>query len=81
MASVHLCGPQVASVAMAKPASLDGLRVPPQPSLAVSRGRRGSRGLVVRAATVVSPKVTDDCVTICCCRFAQWVRLLVLEAS
>ena len=58
MASVHLCGPQVASAAMAKPVSLDGLRVPPQPSLAVSRGRR-SRGLVVRAATVVSPKYTS----------------------
>lgn len=55
MASVHLSGPQVASAAVAKPSSLDGLRVPP--SLAVSRGRR-FRGLVARAATVVSPKVT-----------------------
>uniref|UniRef100_A0A0A9AUA3 Uncharacterized protein n=1 Tax=Arundo donax TaxID=35708 RepID=A0A0A9AUA3_ARUDO len=52
MASAHLSGPRAV---VAKPA-LGGLR--PTPSLAASRGRR-ARGLVVRAATVVSPKYTS----------------------
>ncbi|XP_062199039.1 20 kDa chaperonin, chloroplastic-like [Phragmites australis] len=52
MASVHLPGPRVV---VAKQA-LDGLRL--TPPLAASRGRR-VRGLVVRAATVVSPKYTS----------------------
>ncbi|TVU09691.1 hypothetical protein EJB05_43182 [Eragrostis curvula] len=51
MASVHLSGRVVAP----NPA-LGGLRV--APSLAVPRARRAS-GLVVRAATVVSPKYTS----------------------
>uniref|UniRef100_A0ACD5Y4Y3 Uncharacterized protein n=1 Tax=Avena sativa TaxID=4498 RepID=A0ACD5Y4Y3_AVESA len=58
MASVHLCGPQVASAAMVKPASADGLRIPASSSRAAPTGRR-FRGLVVRAATVVSPKYTS----------------------
>ena len=53
MASVQLSGPRV--VAAAKPATVGGLLL--TPSLAVPTGRR-ARGLVVRAATVVSPKVT-----------------------
>ncbi|XP_062193795.1 20 kDa chaperonin, chloroplastic-like [Phragmites australis] len=53
MASVHLFGSR--GVVAVRPA-LDGLRV--TPSLAVSRGRR-AQGLVVRAATVVSPKYTS----------------------
>nr|CAB3453492.1 unnamed protein product [Digitaria exilis] len=52
MASVHLTGPRVAVAA--KP--VGGLRLP-TPSIAVPTGRRRARGLVVRAATVVSPKV------------------------
>uniref|UniRef100_A0A8R7UIC1 20 kDa chaperonin, chloroplastic n=1 Tax=Triticum urartu TaxID=4572 RepID=A0A8R7UIC1_TRIUA len=57
MASVHLCGPKVASAAMAKPALADGLRIPTSSSARpVPTGRR-LRGLVVRAATVVSPKL------------------------
>lgn len=43
-------------VAAAKPAALGGLLL--TPSLAVPKGRR-ARGLVVRAATVVSPKYTS----------------------
>lgn len=58
MASVHLCGPQVALAPVAKPASVDGLRIPQLSSHAVSRSRK-FRGLVVRAATVVSPKYTS----------------------
>lgn len=54
MASVHLSGPRVA--AAAKPAALGGLLLTPR--LTMPRGR-GARGLVVRAATVVSPKVTN----------------------
>jgi hypothetical protein len=53
MASVQLAGPRV--LVAAKPAAVGGLLL--TPSLAVPRGRR-ARGLVVRAATVVSPKVT-----------------------
>ena len=56
MASVHLTGPRVAVAA--KPAALGGLRLP-TPSITVPSGRR-ARGLVVRAATVVSPKVTNN---------------------
>uniref|UniRef100_M8B0Y4 20 kDa chaperonin, chloroplastic n=1 Tax=Aegilops tauschii TaxID=37682 RepID=M8B0Y4_AEGTA len=60
MASVHLCGPKVASAAMAKPALADGLRVPASSSARpVPTGRR-LRGLVVRAATVVSPKIPES---------------------
>ncbi|TKW33324.1 hypothetical protein SEVIR_2G226600v4 [Setaria viridis] len=55
MASLHLTGPRVAVAA--KPAALGGLRLP-TPSIAVPTGRR-ARGLVVRAATVVSPKYTS----------------------
>ncbi|PAN12596.1 hypothetical protein GQ55_2G267200 [Panicum hallii var. hallii] len=55
MASVHLTGPRVAVAA--KPAALGGLRLP-TPSIAVPSGWR-ARGLVVRAATVVSPKYTS----------------------
>ncbi|KAJ1253709.1 hypothetical protein BS78_K207900 [Paspalum vaginatum] len=54
MASVQLPGPRVAVAA--KPAAVGGFLL--TPSLAVSRWRR-SRGLVVRAATVVSPKYTS----------------------
>ncbi|KAF8695395.1 hypothetical protein HU200_037628 [Digitaria exilis] len=54
MASVHLTGPRVAVAA--KP--VGGLRLP-TPSIAVPTGRRRARGLVVRAATVVSPKYTS----------------------
>ncbi|KAL5201307.1 hypothetical protein ABZP36_035661 [Zizania latifolia] len=56
MESVQLSGPRV-SPAAAAAAKLEGLRMPP-PSVAVSRRRR-FRGLVVRAATVVSPKYTS----------------------
>ncbi|CAD6224876.1 unnamed protein product [Miscanthus lutarioriparius] len=54
MASVQLSRPRV--VVAAKPAAVGGLLL--TPSLAVPRGRR-ARGLVVRAATVVSPKYTS----------------------
>jgi hypothetical protein len=46
----------MASAAMVKPASADGLRVAASSPRAVP-ARRRFRGLVVRAATVVSPKV------------------------
>lgn len=64
MASVQLSGPRV--VAAAKPAALGGLLL--TPSLAVPKGRR-ARGLVVRAATVVSPKVTNRTLR---CRLSCW---------
>ncbi|WVZ65090.1 hypothetical protein U9M48_014511 [Paspalum notatum var. saurae] len=54
MGSVHLSGQRVALAA--KPAAVGGLLL--TPSLAVPRWRR-ARGLVVRAATVVSPKYTS----------------------
>ncbi|KAL5206335.1 hypothetical protein ABZP36_034544 [Zizania latifolia] len=57
MASVRLSGPRVSPAAAAASANLELLRVPP-PSVAASRGRRFP-GLVVRAATGVSPKYTS----------------------
>jgi len=60
MASVQLSRPRV--VVAAKPAAVGGLLL--TPSLAVPRGRR-ARGLVVRAATVVSPKVTNRTLLSC----------------
>lgn len=68
MASVQLSGPRV--VAAAKPAALGGLLL--TPSLAVPKGRR-TRGLVVRAATVVSPKVTNRTLR---CRLWCWGSLV-----
>ena len=66
MAAVHLTGPRVAVAA--KPAALGGLRLL-TPSIAVPSGRR-ARGLVVRAATVVAPKVTNNALgcywPVCC---------------
>lgn len=56
MASVQLsAGPRVS----VSPAA--ALVAMPSVAAAASRGRRGYRGLVVRAATVVSPKVRHSC--------------------
>uniref|UniRef100_A0A0E0PUN8 20 kDa chaperonin, chloroplastic n=1 Tax=Oryza rufipogon TaxID=4529 RepID=A0A0E0PUN8_ORYRU len=63
MSSVQLSGAGVAAVAFTKngASSFDGLRLAP-PSVRVCSSRRPSRSLVVKAATVVTPKIGAEVV-------------------